>query len=93
MSIHNFEMNKKTPSYGLSKNAAALTMQLLAREVPASDMQIVSFHPGFIYTFSARELGFTDRSLFDHGKQQQSKPSFRVDIRCLKLIMLHCYRL
>ncbi|KAI0393482.1 hypothetical protein F5Y17DRAFT_306167 [Xylariaceae sp. FL0594] len=66
MSIHNFAMNAKTASYGLSKNAAALALQLLAREVPADDMQIVSFHPGFIFTSSARGLGFTDPSQFDH---------------------------
>ncbi|KAI1196821.1 hypothetical protein F5X97DRAFT_200997 [Nemania serpens] len=65
-SIHNFEVNRATPSYGLTKNAAVLALQLIAQEVPASDMQVLSFHPGFIYTFSARELGYTDRSLFDH---------------------------
>ncbi|KAI0449729.1 NAD(P)-binding protein [Xylaria acuta] len=65
-SIHDFEINKATPSYGLTKNAAALAMQLIALEVPANDMQVHSFHPGFIYTFSARELGYTDRSLFHH---------------------------
>ncbi|KAI3316648.1 NAD(P)-binding protein [Xylariaceae sp. AK1471] len=66
-SIHNFEVNKETPSYGLSKNAAALLMQLIAQEVPASDMQVLSFHPGFIYTFSAKTLGFgDDLSLYDH---------------------------
>ncbi|KAI8945083.1 hypothetical protein F4801DRAFT_150473 [Xylaria longipes] len=26
-------------------------------------MQVLNFHPGFIYTSSARELGYTDRSL------------------------------
>ncbi|TGJ88525.1 hypothetical protein E0Z10_g194 [Xylaria hypoxylon] len=66
-SIHNFEVNKATPSYGLSKNAAALLMQLIAQEVPASDMQVLSFHPGFIYTHSAKSLGYTDPTLpWDH---------------------------
>ncbi|KAI0966500.1 hypothetical protein F4678DRAFT_288118 [Xylaria arbuscula] len=66
-SIHNFEVNQATPSYGLSKNAAALTLQLLAMEVPVSDMQIVSFHPGFIFTNSAKQLGYTDPNLpWDH---------------------------
>ncbi|KAI0437514.1 NAD(P)-binding protein [Xylaria telfairii] len=65
-SIHDFDVNKATPSYGLTKNAAALAMQLIAKEVSVTDMQVLSFHPGFIYTFSARELGYTDRSLFHH---------------------------
>ncbi|KAI1288277.1 hypothetical protein F5Y03DRAFT_94215 [Xylaria venustula] len=66
-SIHNFEINQATPSYGLSKNAAALTLQLLAMEVPVSDMQIVSFHPGFILTNSAKQMGYTDPNLpWDH---------------------------
>ncbi|TRX93205.1 hypothetical protein FHL15_005784 [Xylaria flabelliformis] len=65
-SIHNFEINKARPSYGLTKNGAALAMQLIAQEIPVSDMQILSFHPGFIYTFSAREMGYRDRSHFHH---------------------------
>ncbi|KAI0551126.1 NAD(P)-binding protein [Xylaria curta] len=65
-SIHDFEINKATPSYGLTKNGAALAMQLIAQEIPVSDMQVLSFHPGFIYTSSARRLGYTDRSLFHH---------------------------
>ncbi|KAI8630359.1 hypothetical protein F5Y19DRAFT_464180 [Xylariaceae sp. FL1651] len=72
-SIHNFAVNRATPSYGLSKNAAALLVQLIAEEVPASDMQIVSFHPGFILTSSAKGLGYTDPTLpWDHAASNEA---------------------
>jgi NAD(P)-dependent dehydrogenase (short-subunit alcohol dehydrogenase family) len=79
-SIYDFEVNKETPSYGISKNAAALLMQSIAQEVPASDMQVLSFHPGFIYTHSARMLGFgDDLSHYYHGEHKIHNSSGQTD--------------
>ncbi|RDW70556.1 SDR family NAD(P)-dependent oxidoreductase [Aspergillus mulundensis] len=50
-------------NYGASKNAAALLFQLMAREVPAQQMQIISFHPGAVLTEKARAHGYTEDTL------------------------------
>ncbi|RYC60410.1 hypothetical protein CHU98_g5805 [Xylaria longipes] len=43
-SIDNFEINKATRSYGMTKNAAALAMQLIAQSL----LVMVSMAPGFM---------------------------------------------
>ncbi|KAF7524263.1 hypothetical protein G7054_g11475 [Neopestalotiopsis clavispora] len=55
--IHEWAVNDPYPSYGLTKNAGALAMQLIAREVSPEEMQIVSFHPGAIFTDAAKRQG------------------------------------
>lgn len=68
MSIHDFDINDETPAYAASKNAGTLVLQLVAKDVPAADMQVVSFHPGYIATESAHKMGFTDPTLpWDDG--------------------------
>lgn len=37
-------------------------MQLLAREITPDDMQIVSYHPGAVFTDSARKVGVKEDS-------------------------------
>lgn len=60
--IHEWAVNDPYPSYGLSKNAGTLAMQLLARETTPDDMQIVSYHPGAVFTDSARKVGVKEDS-------------------------------
>lgn len=55
------------PAYGLTKNAGALLLQQIAKDVASGDMQVVSYHPGGVYTESARKAGYEDTGRFDHG--------------------------
>lgn len=55
------------PTYGLTKNAGTLLLQQIAKDVASDDMQVVSFHPGGVYTESARREGYEDTGNFDHG--------------------------
>ncbi|KAH7186103.1 uncharacterized protein B0J16DRAFT_363143 [Fusarium flagelliforme] len=61
--IHDFPAASYSPSYSLSKNSAALLLQLLARELPVSEIQFVSIHPGAILTPAAAELGVDETTL------------------------------
>ncbi|KAF4184904.1 hypothetical protein CNMCM8927_001236 [Aspergillus lentulus] len=63
IAIHNFDMAPNNLNYGASKNAAALLLQLIARDVPPSDLQIVSFHPGAVLTETARSHGYDENTL------------------------------
>ncbi|KFA71747.1 hypothetical protein S40288_09774 [Stachybotrys chartarum IBT 40288] len=75
MSIHDFNVNPETHSYALSKNAGTLLLQLVAKDVAANDMQVVSFHPGYIATDMAREMGYTDPTLpWDHDVCAENLP-------------------
>lgn len=77
LSIHDFNVNPETHSYALSKNAGTLLLQLVAKDIAVNDMQVVSFHPGYIATDMAREMGYTDPTLpWDHGelRNQRSSP-------------------
>ncbi|KAL2862637.1 SDR family NAD(P)-dependent oxidoreductase [Aspergillus lucknowensis] len=64
ISIHKFDTAAHHLNYAASKNAAALLLQLLAREVSPDEIQILSFHPGAILTQPAR----------DHGHDENSHP-------------------
>ena len=59
------------PSYGLTKNCGTLLLQQIAKDVAPDDMQVVSYHPGGIYTEMARKAGYDDSLSYDNG---QSRP-------------------
>ncbi|KAJ4270351.1 hypothetical protein NW762_002030 [Fusarium torreyae] len=61
--IHDFAAASYAPSYSLTKNSAALLLQLLARERLASEVQILSVHPGAILTPGAENLGADESTL------------------------------
>jgi len=70
--IHDFPAASYAPAYSLSKNSAALLLQLLARELPVSEMQFVSVHPGAILTPAAAELGVDETTLdWDDSKSRR----------------------
>ncbi|EXJ93470.1 hypothetical protein A1O1_01862 [Capronia coronata CBS 617.96] len=57
---------QQRPAYSLTKGAGTLYFYLLANEVPADKVQIVSFHPGLIYNEMWGEGGFDEHDdLFD----------------------------
>ncbi|KAK0658081.1 hypothetical protein B0T16DRAFT_315651 [Cercophora newfieldiana] len=54
------------PEYGLTKASGTLAIQYVAQEVPADKMQVVSFHPGMVFTEPWVVLGATpDLFTFD----------------------------
>ncbi|KAH8650776.1 hypothetical protein BGZ61DRAFT_577634 [Ilyonectria robusta] len=66
--IHDFPTADFSPSYALTKNSGTLLLQQLAREWHSSDIQIVSFHPGAVYTPAAEGFGLKEDSLsWDDG--------------------------
>ncbi|KAL6874501.1 hypothetical protein HDV57DRAFT_232590 [Trichoderma longibrachiatum] len=57
MAIHAFEQVKAFPAYCASKNAGTLLVQLFAQDVSPDDMQVLSYHPGAIWTDSVKKSG------------------------------------
>ena len=68
-------MAPERPSYGLTKSAATLLLQQIAKDTPADDLQIVSFHPGGVLTDMARNAGFNEHMgiPFDDGRFTANK--------------------
>lgn len=57
------------PNYSASKSAGTILVQQIAEGVSPDDLQIVSFHPGSIFTWTAEKAGYTATSLnWDDGK-------------------------
>ncbi|GAW12026.1 hypothetical protein ANO14919_013810 [Xylariales sp. No.14919] len=67
-SIHDFiRITKENLGYGLTKHAGQLTLQLIAQDTPPEKMQVVSYHPGAIFSESAKASGWTEDALpWDH---------------------------
>ncbi|KAF2439764.1 NAD(P)-binding protein [Karstenula rhodostoma CBS 690.94] len=61
-SIHDHNIAADRPAYGLTKNAAALTLQLIAQDTSAEKMQVVSMNPGGVLTAAARSVGCDEDS-------------------------------
>ncbi|KAK8063039.1 hypothetical protein PG997_015136 [Apiospora hydei] len=60
VAAHNFITAAKMLTYGLSKNAGALAMQLIAQDTKVEEMQIVTFNPGPVYTPGAASTGIPE---------------------------------
>jgi NAD(P)-dependent dehydrogenase (short-subunit alcohol dehydrogenase family) len=70
VSVHDFTIGDEYLGYGLTKHSAQLGLQLMAQQNPPEKMQIVSYHPGAIFTESAIKQGWTEDSIpWDHGKR------------------------
>lgn len=59
---------KDRPAYSLSKATSTLVFQLLAQDVPAEKVQVVSFHPGLIYSDGWISMGIPRGDYFDDGE-------------------------
>jgi NAD(P)-dependent dehydrogenase (short-subunit alcohol dehydrogenase family) len=68
--IHDFLATAGMPNYSLTKNSSTLAIQQIAKDIDSEEVQIVSFHPGAIYTSAAK------RAL---GGKQKSEISFPFD--------------
>ncbi|KAI1458005.1 NAD(P)-binding protein [Annulohypoxylon moriforme] len=62
MAIHRWELNSMR-AYGLTKNAGAAALQMVAADVPPEEMQVINYHPGAIYTEAAKDAGYTKETL------------------------------
>ncbi|KAI1170550.1 NAD(P)-binding protein [Nemania sp. FL0916] len=63
-SIHEFvDFGDNYLAYGASKQAGQSVLQMVAQDTPREKMQIVSFHPGAIFTEAAKTTGWTEDSL------------------------------
>ncbi|KAL2828083.1 hypothetical protein BJY01DRAFT_261639 [Aspergillus pseudoustus] len=62
MAIYNSDASPNNLNYGASKNAAALLLQMMARDVSADELQIVSYHPGPVLTQAARDRGYDENT-------------------------------
>ncbi|KAI1377567.1 NAD(P)-binding protein [Hypoxylon crocopeplum] len=62
MAIHAWRVATSYPAYGMTKNAGALALQTIAQDVPVEKMQVLSFHPGAIFTEGAENNGLTKDS-------------------------------
>ncbi|KAI5460426.1 putative short-chain dehydrogenase [Mariannaea sp. PMI_226] len=60
--IHDWKIAQNMPGYGLTKNSAALLMQLIAQDIPPEKMQIINMNPGGVLTQNAKDAGYTEDS-------------------------------
>ncbi|KAK5628449.1 hypothetical protein RRF57_004164 [Xylaria bambusicola] len=67
-SIHDFiRITRDALGYGLTKNSGQLMLQLIAMDNPPEKMQIISYHPGAIFTEAAKTSGWKEQDLpWDH---------------------------
>lgn len=62
------------PAYSLSKMTTTLLLQLIAQNVSADKLQVISFHPGMVFTDIWRDTGLDpekmglDINTFDNGE-------------------------
>lgn len=67
--IHRFDLAAHLPGYATVKNSGTLLLQQIAADIGSDDMQIVSFHPGAIFTSAARDAGYDKTAMnWDDGE-------------------------
>ena len=59
----------KRPVYGLTKNAGTMLIQQIAKDANPEELQIVSFHPGVLYSAEFKRMGLSESDMpFDDRK-------------------------
>ncbi|GFF60276.1 uncharacterized oxidoreductase C521.03 [Aspergillus udagawae] len=58
LAIHESKLTGQYPSYGATKSAGTMLVQQIAKDVPPEELQIVSYHPGGVFTELAERAGF-----------------------------------
>lgn len=51
------------PSYCATKNAGFLALQQVAKDISVDQLQVVSFHPGTVFTPAVASFGLTEDSI------------------------------
>ena len=59
--IYNWHKAPQQPGYNLTRNAFTAALSMISRDTPVEKMQIVSFHPGTVFTEAAKAMGLTGR--------------------------------
>ncbi|KAE8376384.1 hypothetical protein BDV26DRAFT_282671 [Aspergillus bertholletiae] len=58
LAIHESELTGQYPSYGATKSAGTMLVQQIAKDVPPEELQMISYHPGGVFTELAEQAGF-----------------------------------
>ncbi|KAF4233287.1 hypothetical protein CNMCM6805_009377 [Aspergillus fumigatiaffinis] len=58
LAIHESKLTGQYPSYAATKSAGTMLVQQIAKDVPPEEIQIVSYHPGGVFTELAELAGF-----------------------------------
>ncbi|KAJ8131734.1 hypothetical protein O1611_g1888 [Lasiodiplodia mahajangana] len=67
ISVHDFNVGSEYPGYALTKHSVQLALQLIAQDSSPEEVQIISYHPGAIFTENARDKGWTEDAIpWDH---------------------------
>jgi NAD(P)-dependent dehydrogenase (short-subunit alcohol dehydrogenase family) len=79
--IHNLAAGARQPVYGVTKAAMTAVMGAVARDTPPGKMQVVSFHPGAVFTEAAANQGYTETSIpWFHGTRRFAPPTPRFEL-------------
>jgi NAD(P)-dependent dehydrogenase (short-subunit alcohol dehydrogenase family) len=82
--IHDPELAEGYGSYAVSKIAFTSFVQFLATEVPVEEIQIVSIHPGGIYTEGLQDMCAKGSWSWDDGAYN----SFHINVECLTVLIM-----
>ncbi|KAJ2992201.1 hypothetical protein NUW58_g2245 [Xylaria curta] len=67
VSVHDFNIGHEYPGYALTKHSFQLGLQLIAQDTPPEEIQIISYHPGAIFTENAKDKGYAEDTIpWDH---------------------------
>ncbi|KAI0104340.1 short-chain dehydrogenase [Nemania sp. FL0031] len=67
VSVHDFNVGREYPGYALTKHSVQLALQLIAQDSMPEEVQIISYHPGSIFTENAQDKGWTKDAIpWDH---------------------------
>lgn len=81
LAIHDITMTRNQPSYGASKSAGTMLLQRVAADVSPEDLQIVSYHPGGVFTELAYQAGIKrDDHVWDDGKIPACYPQSCIEV-------------
>lgn len=78
--IYIWDAEGARPSYGLTKGSGTLLVQQIAKDVKPETMQIISFHPGEVFSESAKRQGYTEDSIEWYDGKMYPGPKFAVPI-------------
>jgi NAD(P)-dependent dehydrogenase (short-subunit alcohol dehydrogenase family) len=88
MAVHDFDIAGHRPLYSVTKSAGTLLLQQIAKDTPSECMQVISYHPGAIWTDTSRNSGIkADAAEWDNGNYTdidiRLTPAELTDLICL----------
>ncbi|KAF5594901.1 peroxisomal short-chain alcohol dehydrogenase [Fusarium subglutinans] len=72
---HNYiqAVTTKLAAYGFNKSCGTMLFQMVAKDTPVEEMQIISMHPGLIWSPEWVKMGFKDDVGFDNSQYAQGR--------------------